>query len=273
MIEIPPEAQVASKGLTAKLAEIMGLVERVPKNGWNEFHKYAFATESDVVEAVSTLLAERRISINPNVTSYERRPKEGSTKGGFVTDIMVKWTLRDGDSGETEDSLVPGCGEDSGDKGCAKALTMSKKYFLTLRFLIPTGDDPERDAQPATPSASPHAAAYAASPLVASLAARDPGTPSERQVRDYKLNPQQYQPNPAAPATDGGTFVTGKFGEVSVSADGNCWFVEIGKTNTWTRDATLAGALVNEHGKEVSAHVRMKPGGKAYQLLSYVPKD
>jgi hypothetical protein len=144
---------------------------------------------------------------------------------------------------------------------------MSKKYFLTLRFLIPTGDDPERETPRESVFQQPAAAP-----------ARDPGTPSERQVRDYKLNPksimeplaQVHQPQAAA---GGDAFVGGKFGEVSVSKDGLCWFVDIGKTNTWTRDATLAGAIVNEHGKEVSAHVRMKPGGKAYQLLSYVPKD
>jgi hypothetical protein len=38
----------AKKSLAAKLAEIMSEVERIAKKGRNDFHKYDYATESDI---------------------------------------------------------------------------------------------------------------------------------------------------------------------------------------------------------------------------------
>ena len=34
--------------LAKKLAEVMAAVERVPKRGRNDFHKYDYATEADI---------------------------------------------------------------------------------------------------------------------------------------------------------------------------------------------------------------------------------
>ena len=48
-----------TRSLVRKLAEVMAAVERVPKNGRNEFHKYDYATESDITTAVRAELAKR----------------------------------------------------------------------------------------------------------------------------------------------------------------------------------------------------------------------
>jgi hypothetical protein len=46
--------------------------------------------------------------------------------------------------------VVPslGAGTDSGDKAPYKAMTGASKYAELLSFLIPTGDDPEKDEKP-----------------------------------------------------------------------------------------------------------------------------
>ena len=128
-----------SSGLVKKLCEVMAVVQRIPKRGRNEFHKYDYATEADIVEAVRGELSTRNIFIFSDCETHNR--------SGDFTDIMVAWTFVDGDTGESRTCHVPGSGNDKGDKGVYKALTGSLKYFLMKSFLMPTGDDPEGDSK------------------------------------------------------------------------------------------------------------------------------
>jgi hypothetical protein len=125
------------KNLVTKLCEIMAEVERIPKNGVNTFHKYNYAMEADLVDAIRPRLAARNIMCFPTLHSHVRE--------GDMTDVLVDWTFEDGDTGETKTLRFPGCGQDKGDKGVYKALTGSEKYLLMKTFLIATGDDPEDD--------------------------------------------------------------------------------------------------------------------------------
>jgi hypothetical protein len=133
-----PETPKA-KNLVQKLCEVMAAVGTVAKKGTNTFHNYKYAKEADIVEAIRGELSQRNLFIFPHVTSHSR------TDG--ITDIMVRWTFTDGDSGEERWCDIPGSGQDKGDKGVYKALTGSEKYFLMKSFLIPTGDDPEADSK------------------------------------------------------------------------------------------------------------------------------
>lgn len=126
-----------TKGLFVKLAEVMGAVERVEKRGRNEFHKYDYATEADIVEAVRKALAERHVMLLPSIRE--------ATVNGTLTTLSLVFTFVDGDTGETHSCDWIGCGDDKGDKGAYKAMTGAVKYFLLKTFLIPTGDDPEGD--------------------------------------------------------------------------------------------------------------------------------
>ena len=150
---------VKPKNLIQKLCEIMASLEWVQKRGYNEFHKYAYATEADLADALRTKLAEHNIFIFPNVKSCVRSPLEVTTTKWIqnqptesvrktqLTEIEVEWTFVDGDSGELRTILVHGVGEDNVDKGFYKAFTGSEKYMLMKSFLIPTGDDPEQDSK------------------------------------------------------------------------------------------------------------------------------
>src|SRR5277367_379161 len=134
--EVPASAP---KNLVQKLCEVMAAIGYIAKKGENKFHGYKYAKESDIVDAIRGELAQRNLFIFPSVTTHAR--------SGEITDIMVRWTFTDGDSGEQRDCDIPGCGQDKGDKGVYKALTGSEKYFLMKTFLIPTGDDPEADSK------------------------------------------------------------------------------------------------------------------------------
>src|SRR5690554_4753524 len=99
MIEAP-ETAVGSmktnsvpKNLVIKLSEILGEVDRVPKRGRNEFHKYDYVMESDLVEAVRQKLAERHVFL---LSSVEELRREDT-----LTEAKIRFTFLDGDTGES----------------------------------------------------------------------------------------------------------------------------------------------------------------------------
>jgi hypothetical protein len=115
----------------------MSQVSRVPKNGYNSFHKYNYATESDFTESIRPILLEAGLAFFSNVLEQERE--------GEFTKVKMEFILADVETGEVLKSTYWGEGQDKGDKGLYKAYTGATKYFLMKTFLIPTGDDPEAD--------------------------------------------------------------------------------------------------------------------------------
>lgn len=148
LIASPPTAAAPNgnghpKSLVTKLAEVMAAVERVAKRGHNDFHQYDYATEADIAAAIRGELAARNIMLIPGVDRHERE-KVGE-KGTVLTTLGMTFTFLDGDSGEVITRPWLGSGSDKDDKGAYKAMTGGEKTFLLKTFLIPTGNDPERD--------------------------------------------------------------------------------------------------------------------------------
>jgi hypothetical protein len=125
------------KSIFPKIAKVMSQVSRVPKNGYNSFHKYNYATESDLTESIRPILQEAGLAFFSNVLDQSRE--------GEFTKVQMEFTLADIETGEVMKSIYWGEGQDKGDKGLYKAYTGATKYFLMKTFLIPTGDDPEAD--------------------------------------------------------------------------------------------------------------------------------
>jgi hypothetical protein len=123
----------------------MAIVERVPKNGFNKFHSYNYATEADIAQAVRQGLAERKVMMFPYVET--ERTEDLATKNGMhkLCTLGVRFDLHDADSDEVLSIRVTGQGSDAGDKAGYKAMTGAVKYALMKLFLIPTGDDPENE--------------------------------------------------------------------------------------------------------------------------------
>ncbi len=138
-----PTTATPKKSLASKLAEVMGECHRIQKRGRNDFHKYDYATESDIVEAVREGLASRSVMLIPSVVKQTREPV--GDKGSILTTLEMLFTFMDGDSGEQIERAWIGAGSDKEDKGLYKAMAGATKYFLLKTFLLPTGDDPERD--------------------------------------------------------------------------------------------------------------------------------
>lgn len=145
----------AKKSLTAKLCEVALTLTWMKKRGKvaGETYGYNFATEADLVMMIRKEIFERNIFLYPLTISHEITTAKGKTtiKNGVTTESVkqltkttMQWEWVDGDSGESKVCSMPGCGEDSSDKGTAKSITMSEKYFLLKSFLIPTFDDNEK---------------------------------------------------------------------------------------------------------------------------------
>lgn len=134
------------KSLAAKLAEVMKEVERIPKRGYNDFHRYAYATEADIAEALRSELAKRNVVLIPAITGESRHPV--GEKGSVLTVLEMEMEFLDGDTGQSIKKPWRGYGTDKEDKGGYKAMTGGEKYFLLKTFLMPTGDDPEATETP-----------------------------------------------------------------------------------------------------------------------------
>lgn len=138
--------------LITKLAEITESVKRIPKNGVNTFHNYKYMTESDIKEVVREEMSKRNIVIIGDEISNETT--EITTKKGGVerqVKLTKEMSVYDGDSGEKITFKATGVGQDAGDKAQYKAETGLIKYVLNNLFLIPSGDDPEKEGKQLQP--------------------------------------------------------------------------------------------------------------------------
>lgn len=138
---------MTERKLVRKLTEVMQEVKYIQKKGFNKFHKYAYATESDVAEKVREELAKRVVMMIPNVLeSIVREHKNRSNNVEYIVKVRMEFKFIDGETGEELIFHSEGEGQDAGDKGIYKAITGAQKYALMKAFMIPTGDDPEADS-------------------------------------------------------------------------------------------------------------------------------
>lgn len=136
---------MTAKILTA-LHEVMSKVGYVQKSKRNEFHRYNYAGEGDLLAVLRPAMVEAGLLLIPSVTEAIGPDEFGNTT------VRIEYTLahRDGDVWP-EKVCAMGCGNDKnskggiGDKGLFKAVTGANKYALFKLFQIETGDDPEKD--------------------------------------------------------------------------------------------------------------------------------
>lgn len=134
-------SEPSRRSLVAKLAEVMAAVERIPKRGRNEFHRYDYATEADIVATVRQELASRQVMLIPSIVGEVRHAV--GEKGSVLTVLEMEMEFLDGETNASIKKPWRGYGTDKEDKGGYKAMTGGEKYFLLKTFLMPTGDDPE----------------------------------------------------------------------------------------------------------------------------------
>lgn len=141
----PPNPKVA---LYQKMFAVMADVPFMPKNGFNEKQRYAYATDADITLTMRNLLLQHGLLFLPPQVEQCQQELSPSGKQLLIT-AHVTIGIVDIDTGESYSSTIVGQGADMGDKGIYKAITGAIKYWLLKTFMIPTGDDPEADQAPA----------------------------------------------------------------------------------------------------------------------------
>ena len=125
------------KNLYQKLLTVMEAVDRVEKRGRNEFHKYDYVLEADLIEAVRKTLIEEGVFVFASVVEERTSTAGTEDKPKQITSVKTKYKFVNVDNPEeSEEVLGFGQGEDQGDKGGYKAITGAMKYFLMKTFLI-----------------------------------------------------------------------------------------------------------------------------------------
>ena len=132
--------------LASKFINVMQECSHIEKNGVNSFHKYKYATSSDVMQKVNAALTKYGIAsfVSPSLISLQEVKTAKGNIDHFAT-VEVEIKLVDKDSGEEAILKGLGNGQDNGDKAVAKALTSAMKYAYMMSLAISTGDDPEAD--------------------------------------------------------------------------------------------------------------------------------
>ncbi len=133
-----------------KLLAVMAEVGYIQKDKKNEFHKYNYASEKAIKETLHPLLVKHGVLFLPvgcePVSARENVTKQGNRESVETIRYYYRWV--DAETGDATDVLhALGTGADASDKAVYKGLTGAIKYILTSTFLIPTGDDPEKDVE------------------------------------------------------------------------------------------------------------------------------
>ena len=138
----PPVPKSARKPLALKLARVMAEVSHVPKNGRNEFHKYNYIMESDLVDQLRGKLAAQGIAIFPSIREHVvAQVEDARGRVQYLATVTLDVTFIDGDSGDQMTTTWVGQGLDAGDKSYYKAYTGAFKYALLKTFLISGEED------------------------------------------------------------------------------------------------------------------------------------
>jgi hypothetical protein len=137
--------------LATRIALISGDLPDMTPQGKNDFHKYKFFTNTQILGMLRPRLAHQRIMIVPETVEEAPIIELTTAKGGTsrMTRLLVTFRVRDGITGESFTGQAMGYGDDGGDKGANKAYTAAQKNFLLRLFEIggesDTEDDPTTD--------------------------------------------------------------------------------------------------------------------------------
>lgn len=228
-----------AKSLAAKLAEIMGEIEFVEKRGRNTAQGYSFVRAADVANAVRKKMAEKNIIMLRQIV--DKRCYETMTSNGKVQqaiDLHVRYTFRDGATGETLTQDGYGSGVDSGDKASYKAQTGALKYALRDAFLIPDESDPEA-FEDSDPPPQQRGTTTTSAPSMPSAVNTKPSTevskPSETKHAAAPAPPQQ-------PASS-------ENGQKKAEAPATF----VARARKYSREILVAGGMQSEKGLGISA--------------------
>ena len=162
-------------GLAQKLIAVGGEIGYIQKDATNPHHKYHYASEKAIKEAVYPKLREHGVLFHLEITGEPCIMDKALI-------VPMRWTFTDAASGEIITGLWAGSGRAGDDKGLYIAVTGAIKYALTTIKGIVTGDDPEMDMPVPETKAKPPVKKPATRDEV--LGVKEPQPAEEEPVKD-----------------------------------------------------------------------------------------
>lgn len=138
--------------LFAKLAEIQGEMRAMRPGETVDTgqYSYSYISETQILETVRPLLAERKIAVFVSADSQTselievtKSRRDGATYKAAIAKatVTLRATFADGDSGETFTIFGQGAADDAADKALYKAITSAHRYLWWKTLLIGTDDE------------------------------------------------------------------------------------------------------------------------------------
>ena len=211
--ELISVSEVKIATILCAITKVKKAVERIPKTGRNEFYKYDYATEGDVLAALRPAMAEAGLHLIPSVESSKIEPIHETKAGAqrYRCHVRLRVILAHDSGAVWPDPIYwEGIGMDGEDKMEAKAITSAQKYGLLKFFMVETGTDPDADGteaqkrkQPPKRPPMPATVTDVSAPPgwiapvnpAPSMAARKASAPSVRAVSTTPVSPAA-PPNP-----------------------------------------------------------------------------
>lgn len=139
---------LVQRPVIVKLARIMSELPTLQPEGRNQHFGYNYIKDIQINSVVRPRMARERLMVIPEVLE-ESLMETKTAKGGtsFLTKLKIRFTVIDGDSGDSVSGIGIGYGDDSGDKGANKAFTAAMKYWFLKLFQIGGEDDLEADTR------------------------------------------------------------------------------------------------------------------------------
>lgn len=170
-----------------RLLSVQAAVGRVPKSGWNNFDKYHYVTESDLLDAARLALIENKVALvlvgMEEETGFIERVGKDPKRWAKVK--LLYDIVNAEEPGDRIATSSVGYAEDTGDKAIYKAITGATKYLYYKLFMVSTGEDPERVGAPdQKPKAQPAKKPAATTPIQAGMSAAELKTKIRRVARE-----------------------------------------------------------------------------------------
>ncbi|OZD23858.1 hypothetical protein CH253_08355 [Rhodococcus sp. 06-156-3C] len=131
--------------LSVLLPKISAEVGAVKKDDYNQGQKFNFRGIDAVVNACHKAMHTNGVTVVPRLLSVEYVPVTIGRNATPATSVrVIAGYVFHGPAGDTVEALVPAEGNDSADKGTAKAMSVALRTALLQTFMLPTDDvDPD----------------------------------------------------------------------------------------------------------------------------------
>jgi len=138
--------EVNNGKLFGRIAQVMGKVRSLPKDGHNKQSDYRYITSDTALEAIGKAMAEFGVCVIPSIANYETVTEGKMTRCKVEFDMHI--CCADGDT-FTSRWIAEGIDYGNADKALTKAITYATKTFLIKLFVVGAGgEDPDGESAP-----------------------------------------------------------------------------------------------------------------------------